>query len=248
MGSDSEVKVLITSDVSGLQDGADQAVDSSKTISDTLDELKAKAESGADGLDKAGESAGAFGSALSAAGEIAAGVLGALELNKLAEDVKSFFESATIGSFDWAEGLTNLSVATGITTDDLQIIERAAQVTGTSFESLGGIVNRVSRVMLEFSSGNASKQMLAAADALKIDPTQYTSAFDLLEAIEDRIKSIGDLTLAQRGALEQLFGRGVLSALPFIEKLRETEDEMRQKHRADRHRFRSRPRTTRPSR
>jgi len=227
MGSDSEVLVKIESDVSGLQDGAAAAVDSSKTIAETLDELKTKAESGGEGLDKAGESAGAFGAALSSVASIAAGVDLGLLFEKAAGAAKDFFESATLGSFEFGEKITNLSIAYGLTTDQLQIIREATLETGTSFDSFGMIVNRLSRVMLQFSSGDASKQARAAAEALQIDPTKYSSAFDLLEAIEDRIKSIGDLTLAQRGALEQLFGRGVLSALPFIEKLRETEDEMR---------------------
>ena len=225
--SENEVKVLVQADTSDLQSGVEQASESAEQLSEKLQGIKSAADVGAEGLDKAAESAGAFASAISSMAEIAGGVLAGLQLDKLVGDFESFFKSATIGSFEWGESLTNLSTATGMTTDQLQIVERAAQVSGSSFSSLGMIVNRVSRVMLEFSSGSASKQMLAAANALKIDPTQYSTAFDLLEAIEDRIKSIGTLTLAQRGALEQLFGRGVLASLPFIEKLRETEDEMR---------------------
>jgi hypothetical protein len=224
MGSDQEVKVLITSDVSGLQDGASQAVDSSKTISDTLDELKAKAESGGEGLDEAGKAAGAFGSALSSMGEIAAGVFGGIELEGIAEKFKSFFEDATVGTFEWGESLNNLSISTGLTTEQLQVLQYAADVTGVNFGRLQQVVNRLSLAMLQFQQG--SKSVTNAAQVLGIDPSTFTDAYDALGKIGERVKEIGTLTLEQRGALETfLGGRGGAQILPAIERLQEFQDE-----------------------
>jgi hypothetical protein len=223
-GNDSELKVVISSDVSGLQEGADQASESADTIAEHLEALKSQAESGADGLDEAGKSAGAFGAALSSMGQIAAGVFGGLELEGLKDKFESFFETATLGTFEWGESLTNLGISTGLTSEQLQVLQYAADVTGVNFDKLQQVVNRLSLAMLQFQQG--SKTVVNAAQVLGIDPSTFNDAYDALGKIGERVKEIGTLTLEQRGAIEEfLGGRGGAQILPAIERLQEFQDE-----------------------
>ena len=179
--SDTEVKVQITADTSGLQDGASQAQTAAGQIADDLEALKSSAESGASGLDKAGEAAGAFGSSLSTAGQVMAGVLGGLEIEGVAEKFKGFFESATIGTFDWAEGLTNLSISTGLSTDQLQTLQYAAGVTGVNMDRLQMTVNMVARAMTQFAEG--TPRAVDAAKQLGVDPSTWTDAYQALKQL-----------------------------------------------------------------
>jgi methyl-accepting chemotaxis protein len=180
MGSDSTVEVRITADASGLQSGASQASDSADQISEKLQGIKDAVGAGSEGLQAAGESVGAFGGALQSLGTIAAGVVGGLELASIAGTLKSAFEDATTGTWEWGESLKNLQTSTGITVEQLQVLQYAAEVTGTSMSRLPMIVNQLARAMRSYSEG--SKTQVEAARTLGIDPSQWTSAYEGLAA------------------------------------------------------------------
>jgi hypothetical protein len=223
-GNDSELQVVITSDVSGLQDGADQASESADTIAEHLGALKSQAESSGDGIEEAAKSAGVLSDAFSNLGTVIAGVFGGLELEGFKDEFESFFESATLGTFEWGESLTNLGISTSLTSEQLQVLQYAADVTGVNFDKLQQVVNRLSLAMLQFQQG--SKSVTNAAQVLGVDPSTFIDAYDALGKIGDRVREIGTLTLEQRGALETfLGGRGGAQILPAIERLQEFQDE-----------------------
>jgi len=225
--ADSSIQVLIQADASGLESGAKQASDSADQISEKLQGIKDAASVGAEGLDEAAKSVGALSGALGSLATIAGGVFGGLELESIAGKLKGAFEDATFGAFSWGESLTNLGIQTGMSVEQLQILERAALISGKSLDSVTGIVNRLSRTMLEFASGKVSPKMQSAVEVLGFNPADFTDAYSMLDGLSTRIAEIGPLTLAQRGAIEEMFGRSVLSALPWIEKLHEVGDSMR---------------------
>ena len=250
-----EISVKIVGDASGFDSAASQASDSADRLSNKLKEIQGAAGAGAEGMNaleaayysvsgpaqQAAESAkaltdalssgipsaSAFSDALSQMGKIALAVSGGLGIMQIAGTLKSAFEDATVGAFSWGESLTNLSIQTGMSVEQLQILERATLVSGKSLDSVTMIVNRLSRTMLEFASEKVSPKMQSAVELLGFNPADFTDAYSMLDGLSTRIAEIGPLSLAQRGAIEEMFGRSVLSALPWIEKLHEVSDSMR---------------------
>src|ERR1039458_1011559 len=87
----------------------------------------------------ADESAGGFASMAAA---MAAGVVGGFGITSLVEKLKDGLKEMTVGTFEWGEKLTNLSIQTGLSTDQIQVLQYAATATGVSFDRLGMLVIR----------------------------------------------------------------------------------------------------------
>ncbi len=228
--ADDKIQVKIEVDAAEFKAGADQASESAQTIKEKLEELKASGESGASGLDEAAKSVGSFGSALASMGQIAAGVFGGLELEGFAEKFKSFFEESTFGTFELAESFRNLSIGTGLTTDQVQELKYAGDITGVSMGRLQQEVNSVARAMTEFADG--SKRATDAAATLGLDPSKWTSAYDALTQIGAKYKELTasgqQLGLANEAAFQVfLGGRFGMQSLAALERLPELEEQAR---------------------
>lgn len=226
--ADDQISVQITADASGLQDAAAQASDAANQVSESLQNIGGAATTGAQGLDAAAGSVGAFASTLSTIGSIAAGVFGGLELENIAEKIKGTFEDATLGTFDWAESLTNLSISTGLTTDQLQVLQYAAGVTGVNMNRLQMTVNMVARAMQQYAEG--TPRAVDAAKQLGVDPSTWTSAYDAVMQLGDaytRLTADGrQLGLANEEAFQVfLGGRSGMQGLAAFKDLAQYEKE-----------------------
>ena len=167
------------------------------------------------------ESSGGFASMATA---MAAGVAGGFGLSELVSKLKDGFKEITTGTWEWGESLKNLSISTGLSTDQVQTLKYAADITGVSADRLIMLVNRVSRAMTEFAQGNT--QVTAAADALHLDPSTWTDAYDGLTKIGEKIKEIGQMTPAEDAAVQALGGgRLIMQALPALERVKELREE-----------------------
>jgi hypothetical protein len=169
------------------------------------------------------EASSSFGSI---AGAMAAGVFGGFELGAVVDKLKDAFKEMTTGTFEWGEGLENLSISTGLSTDQLQTLQYAATVTGVNLDRLQMVVNRVDKAMLDFSQGNSD--VTKAADLLHIDPSTWTDAYDAMTKLGDKVKEIGTLSQQQEAALQEFIGgRAGMQALPALEILKQAEQEAR---------------------
>lgn len=221
MANDSEVSVKISADVSGLEAGASQASDSADTISDKLRGIKDAAAEGGAGLDQAGESAGGFASALGSMGEVAAGVFGGLELGKISEEFKSFFEDAIFGASALGEKLSNLSLSTGISTETLERLRYAAQLSGTDFDALQRSVSQLSLKMLDLQSGGTNKKLETAMADLGLTPEQLSDSEHAIDNIAAAITRVGISQRTIGDVSEILGGRGGARMIPMLEMLDE---------------------------
>jgi hypothetical protein len=255
MANDSEIKISFTADTSELQEASSESSAAAEQINQSLLGTQAAAEQAAQGLltsfdqiaKGAAEAAGSIGSAMSSigesfesaagwgeslksVGEFAGGFFTGLQLENAAESVKGFFEEATVGTFEFSENLKNLSLSTGLTTDQLQVLQYAGDVVGTGMGRLQQTVNSVARAMTEFADG--SKRATEAASTLGLDPSKWTSAFDALEQIGEKYKELTasgqQLSLANEEAFQVfLGGRFGMQSLAALERLPELEEQAR---------------------
>lgn len=221
-----EISVKITGDASGLQDAASQAADSSDQLSEKLRSIQDAADAGTQGLDEAAQSAGAFGSSLESMGEIAAGVFGGLELGKIGEEFKSFFESAIFGAAELGEKLSNLSLSTGISTSTLQELRLAAQLAGGDFDMLQRAISQLSLKMLDLESGGHNAKLETAMADLGLTPAQLEDSEHALDNIAEAIKRVGISERTIGDVSELLGGRGGARFIPVLEKLAEAKKQM----------------------
>jgi hypothetical protein len=231
MSNDSEVKVIVDLESGGFKDGTDQVVDSSAKVSDVLEQLKTNAESAGPALDEAGKAASAFGASISTMVEaMALGVAGGLGLEDVFGKLKDVLVESTVGTFDFAESVRNLSIGTGLSTDQVQALQYAGDITGVSMGRLQQEVNSVARAMTEFADN--SKRATAAAATLGLDPSKWTDAYDALTQIGEKYKELTasgqQLSLANEQAFQVfLGGKFGMQSLAALERLPELEEAAR---------------------
>ena len=215
MASD-EIKVQITADSSGLESGAKQATSAVDSLNTKLESIKDSAATGSAGLKEAGDAAGSFADSLSRMGEIAGAVFGGFELQSLVDKFKNFASEAIFGSAELGEKLTNMSEATGISTDKLQELRFAAQITGSSFDTLQRSMSELSLKMLELQSGSKDQAMTGALAALGMKPADLADANTALDNLAAAVLRVGISEQSIGAVSELLGGRGGARLIPIL--------------------------------
>lgn len=112
-----------------------------------------------------------------------------------------------------ANELRDLSYTTGITTDKLQRMQYAAILSGTSFYTVSGGINRLTLSMEEATSG--TEDYVDAFNELGVNPTGK-SPDQVFEEVAGALLNMEDLT--QRNAIANtLYGKSWKELLPYME-------------------------------
>ena len=118
--------------------------------------------------------------------------------------------------------LVEMSRATGIAVERLQLLGRVAEGDGVAVETFNRQLARLNRTIGEARQGVG--EAVDAFEALDLDPTRFENAGDALDVVVDALSRIGND--AERAALAQdLFGRGIERLLPVLAR---GSDELRQ--------------------
>ncbi|MEB3207396.1 MAG: hypothetical protein VKK63_00585 [Synechococcus sp.] len=127
--------------------------------------------------------------------------------------MQSFFAAVTYGG-----ALNDLSARTGETAGNLAILQRAFENAGAGADSVGPVINRLQRAIVE--AGQGIKTYTRAFDQLGLSSAQLErmSPTDQLRAVAEAIARLP--TDAQRSAVAmQLLGRGGGELMPLLKAL-----------------------------
>ena len=183
--------------IKAIGDSSDTTTKSVKTLGTAAEETGKKGESGFGKI--------AVGAALAVAGTAAIDAAFAVAQ----KTVKSFGDALDMGG-----RLEDLSDRTGVAVDKVMLLERAFQNTGVGADSLGPIINKMQKAIVDAGDGTS-----AAADAftklgLPLSELQKLSPDEQLRAIGKAIAGIPDP--AERAATSmEIFGKsgGALNQL-----------------------------------
>lgn len=113
-----------------------------------------------------------------------------------------------------AEELHNLSMETGIATNDLQALQQVASEAGISQQQLTSAVRRSSRMVSELAAGTPAAVKAFQALGLTMEDLAGLSAVEQFELIRQRIAALPPEM--QAAASVDIFGRSGQSLLNFI--------------------------------
>lgn len=170
------------------------------------------------GMKRARSSAHEFGSEL--AGELGSKIAGAFSLAALEEGMRRTVE--------FGSKIQDLSTRTGISTDDLQIFDFAAQKAGTTLDSVSIAVEKLAISMAKAKAGNEDSR--AALQRLGIQPEQLgvLEAAEAFKLVGDRIKNVSEITGDLQADMKETMGKGALEVLAVLrDDVRATGEELR---------------------
>jgi methyl-accepting chemotaxis protein len=148
----------------------------------------------------------AMGSTAVAAGVAAGAALGVVAA--VGAVAKSLFD-ASAAVADYVERLDKMALMSGLSTNTLQSLGKAAEESGTSAELLYRSISR-----LEVALGNDSK---AFADlGLSLQELKAASPEEMLQKVAERLLSMTD-NAERNAAAQKLFGRSFYEVLPALE-------------------------------
>jgi hypothetical protein len=122
------------------------------------------------------------------------------------------------GALDAGDKLHDLAQSTGVSVEALARFKKAASVSGTDIDAVGKALVKLSKSMLEASSG--SKQQAGAFKALGINVKdsngQLKSADAVMLEVADRFKQMPD-GVAKTALSLKLFGRAGAEMIPMLD-------------------------------
>jgi hypothetical protein len=127
-------------------------------------------------------------------------------------------------ALQFAEAVTKVHEQTGLSIESIQFLRLAADLTGTSIDSLAGLVNKMQRQLVEASKDPGLTQQfqmlgLSVAELRKMQPEQQ------LQAIASAIAKIED-PAEQAAAAVLAFGKSGAEALPELKALANQQNEL----------------------
>jgi len=181
--------------------------DSSTATSPKVEELNKDIKKTGDNSEDAGKKAGAgFGQIA-----IGAGIAGAaVKLGTAAIDAAFAAAQKTVQSFGDALNmggrLADLSDRTGVAVDKLLILERAFQNTGVGADSLGPIINKMQKAIVDAGDGSTTAADAFTKLGIPLSSLKNLSPDQQLQAIGKAVASIPDP--AERAAVSMdIFGK-----------------------------------------
>lgn len=118
---------------------------------------------------------------------------------------------------DAASEFADMSVRTGITTDNLQKLKFAAEQAGVNFDVVTGSVGKLTKQMTAAADGN--KTAMAAFDTLGVSVKNQDGSLRQMDGVYmDTLKSLAGMkNETERNALAmQLFGKAGLEMVPLL--------------------------------
>jgi len=189
------------------------------TIATLAVNLTANTSAFSKGMKKAGGSLGGFlgKGAKIAGGAIAGAAAGMAVLVKRAIDV--------------GDKVQKLAIATGNSTEFFSEIKRAAELSGTSLDTVGKSMIKLQRATVDATQG--TKTQIEAFEALGINVEAFAalSPDEQFNAIADAVSKVED-PMIRMAAGSDLMGRGFAELLPLLEGGSAAMDEMREASRA----------------
>jgi hypothetical protein len=120
-------------------------------------------------------------------------------------------------ALQFAESVTKIHDQTGLAIDSIQFLKFAADQTGTSVDSLAGLVNKMQRQLVEASGNNQLTQQFANI-GLSIKELRAQAPEQQLQSIAVAIAAIKD-PAEQSAAAVMAFGKSGAEALPELKAL-----------------------------
>jgi hypothetical protein len=186
------------------------------TLSIDLEARLAKLQ---EGLDKAGHLTAKFANDVDArmsglqtgTAAFASALAGAFSARVITDWVK--------GTVDGLDALNDLKDATGSSIENISALEDVAARTGTSFESMAGTLIKFNKVLGEAKDNNDTERTLknlglSAEELRKLDPAEA------LRQTAVALDGFADSGTKAR-AIQELFGKSVAEAAPFLNDLAE---------------------------
>lgn len=127
-------------------------------------------------------------------------------------------------ALDFAESVVKVHDQTGLAVESIQYLRLAADLTGTSVDSLAGMVNKMQRQLVEAGSNDKLRRQfddigVSVADLRKMQPEEQ------LQAIAVAIAGIQD-PAEQSAAAVIAFGKSGAEALPELKALANQQNEL----------------------
>ena len=172
------------------------------------------------GLKRSRSAAKEFGSEL--AGELGSKIAGVFSLAALEEGMRKTVE--------FGSKIQDLSTRTGISTDDLQIFDFAAQKAGTTLESVTGAVEKLGISMAKAKAAGPESDIFKALQRQGLSAEQIATldAAEAFRVLGDHIKNVSEITGALQADMKETMGKGALEVLAVLrEDVRATGDELR---------------------
>ena len=189
--------------------------DQSTATSPKVEELNSDIKKTGESSEEAGKK-GKFGFGEIAAGATLAGA--AAKVGSMAIDAAFAAAQNTVQSFGDALNmggrLAELSDRTGVAVDELMLLERAFQNTGVGADSLGPILNKMQKALVDAEDGSSKAADAFTKLGIPLSTLQNLSPDEQLKAIGKAIATIPDP--AERAAISmEIFGKsgGALNQL-----------------------------------
>jgi hypothetical protein len=168
-------------------------------------------------MSQATESTSQWRDALDELASTAAGVAGGIAIVDVAEKAGSALREAVLGTAEWSEGLRNMAATIGVTTNELQLLQGAGELSGVSMDRLQQFAIQLQRRLGE--TGASSRQLQAALAVLGVSGGDFGDLNSALLKISASINRLGGDTPQVREALAQLGSRGSQGLEPLLQNL-----------------------------
>lgn len=124
----------------------------------------------------------------------------------------------------FAESVTKVHDQTGLAVESIQYLRLAADLTGTSIDSLAGLVSKMQRQLVEAGTNDKLHAQLAAI-GVNVEQLRNLRPEEQLQAIANAIGQIQD-PAEQAAAAVVAFGKSGAEALPQIKALASQQEEL----------------------
>lgn len=119
-------------------------------------------------------------------------------------------------SMDFIDANNDISAKTGISTASLGMLEYAAKMNGTEFETLTKSVGKMLKVQGEVQAGNDGAGKSFEALGISLEQVKSLSTEDLLGTVADQIRAL-PTTAMQAAAAMSIFGKSGADLLPLLQ-------------------------------
>lgn len=158
------------------------------------------------------KSLGSIGDVGARLGTVFAGLAGALSVGAIVNQVR-----AVVDGFD---AFNDAADATGATIEKLSALEEVGNRTGTSFDTVTGILVKFNKMLDEAGDGNSGAAKALAAIGLQAEELRRLDPAEALQRTARALQGYADDGNKAR-LVQELFGKSVREAAPFLKDLAE---------------------------